>query len=250
MKQRYFRFKKIPNTLIKKIANSLTVEILAIASKKLKMKPSDMVVLDVGSGYGVYAEAFSKKVKKVVAVEPYKKAHNVARKKTKKNLTFHNSRIENFNTSDRFDLILSLTTLEHMSDAETSFARIFTLLKKHGIIYLTAPNKLWPFENHYKLPFLSFLPLPVANMYLRIMRKGDSYEDCSYSKTFFGVQKLLRKFPCTYTFQIPDPSSPYLGMGTSNRIYHAMKNFGINLIRRFPIFWIFSKGFIVVIQKK
>lgn len=250
MERQDFKHKMHTDLTLKKIAHSLTGDILTIASKKLKMEPRNMLVLDVGSGYGLYAEEFSKKVKRVVAVEPNKKAYDAACRKTKKNLAFYNCKVEDFVTHDRFDLVLSLTTLEHMPDADASFTRIFALLKKHGIIYLTAPNKLWPFENHYKLPFLSYLSLPIANRYLRITRKGDSYEDCSYSKTYFGVQKLLRKFPCTYMFQIPDPSSPYLGMGTSNYIYHAIKNFGISLIKLFPIFWIFSKGFIIIIQKK
>lgn len=250
MKQKNFKFKKRPYPILRRIAHSLTDDILALTSNKLGKKPSDMVVLDVGSGYGLYAEEFSKKVRKVIGVEPERDAYQAARKKTKHNLTFYNCKIEDFKTRARFDLVLSLTTLEHMSHQDASFTRIFTLLHKHGIIYLTAPNKLWPFENHYKLPFLSYLPLPIANIYLRMTGKGNSYEDSSFSRTYFGVQKLFRKFPCTYEFQIPDSSSPYLGMGTSSRVYHIVKNIGIFLIRLFPVFWIFSKGFIIVIQKK
>jgi len=249
LEQHYFEQDSSSYPLLRKIAHSLINEIITIASKKLKKRTSELIVLDVGCGYGFYSEELSKKVKKVIAVEPYIKAFNVARKRTKANLIFYNCKIEDFKTNTKFDLILSLTTLEHMPDAYASFKRIFSLLENHGIIYLTAPNKFWPLEPHYKLPFLSYLPLPLANLYLRGTGKGNSYEDSSYSKSYFGILNLLRKFPCSYTFQLPNPSSPYIGMGTKNPVYHIIKNIGIFLIWHFPLLWIFSKGFIIVIQK-
>jgi ubiquinone/menaquinone biosynthesis C-methylase UbiE len=235
--------------LLELIARSLVRDILALYSQKTGKKPQNLVALDVGCGYGIYAHALAIKVKRVVAVEPYNRAYEIAKGKTSSALTFVNSAIDTFNTKERFDLIVMITTLEHMQDAQQAFRKIFGLLKNGSIIYLTTPNKLWPLESHYKLPFLSYLPLPLANIYMRFAGKGTSYEDCSYSKTYWDLRNLLKQFPCTFHFQLPDPSSPYLGMGTNNWIYHVMKNIGISLMRRFPILWVFSKGFIVVVQK-
>jgi SAM-dependent methyltransferase len=250
MQQHYYDVDRRDESVLSTIAHSLISDILAIYSQKTGNEPHAIVALDVGCGYGLYAEELAKNVKKVVAVEPYHHAWQHANKKTAPKLSFINSTIENFKTKERFDLVLMITTQEHMSDQERAFKNVFELVKNGGMIYLTAPNKLWPVESHYKLPFLSYLPLPLANFYVRVSGKGASYEDCSYSKTYWGIRKLLQQFPCTFSFELPDPSSPYLGMGTNNRTYHALKNIGISLIRRFPVLWIVSKGFIVVIQKQ
>lgn len=219
-------------------------DILTITKKRLGKKNKDLVVLDVGSGLGSYSYELSKRVKHVVGVEPDKNAFKLA--VSRKNLTFYNTLIEKFDTKLRFDLVISLTTLEHMPDATASFKRIFKLLKPGGIIYLTAPNKLWPYEIHYKLWFLNYLPLPLANLYVKIMRKGKSFEDSSYAKTYFGMKKFLKQFPCEFDFVIPDPNAFYIGCEEGSKLFRVM---GINLIKHFPFMWIFSKGFIVVARK-
>ena len=134
-------------------------------------KPIDKLdVLDVGSGKGTYSRYLAKRVKKVVAVEPYLPAHQIAVKKNRfKNSFYYNCLIENYKTSEKFDLAICLTTLEHMPDSVSSFKKIFKLLKSNGVVYITAPNKLWPCEPHYHLWFLSYLPLPLANIYLKLL---------------------------------------------------------------------------------
>ncbi|OGM02426.1 hypothetical protein A2115_03115 [Candidatus Woesebacteria bacterium GWA1_41_8] len=215
-------------------------------------KPVDsLVVLDVGSGRGTYTRYLAEKVKRVVGVEPFLPAYQIAVKNnTSKKASYHNCKIENFVTKDRFDLAINLTTIEHMPDGLKSFKRIFRLLKDGGIVYVTAPNKLWPLESHYNLLFLSYLPLPVANYYLKITGKGNSYRECSYSKTYWGMKRFFGQFPCTYKFIVPSPDSKYLGLGIDNLFNRTIKRIGIVLIKRFPIFWAFSKGFIVVATKK
>jgi 2-polyprenyl-3-methyl-5-hydroxy-6-metoxy-1,4-benzoquinol methylase len=212
--------------------------------------PKRIAVLDVGSGRGHYSFALAPRVKKVVGVEPYRSAYETAVKRNKfPNVTFHNLLIEDFQSDDRFDLVLSISTLEHMPDADASFRSMIALLKPGGKLYLIAPNKLWPFESHYGLPFLSWLPLPFANHYLRLATGKKSYEDSSYAKTYYGLKQFLRQFPCSYQFVLPDPSASYLGMGTYSRWQHLVKNLGIQAIERFPFMWTFSKGFIVVLEK-
>lgn len=236
------------------ILNGIIKDILQLIHKRLPKKTKDLIVLDVGSGYGRYSVAFAKKVRKVIGVEPvkdfYEKSLKLKRENKIKNMSFYNDFIENFETKERFDLAINLTTLEHMPNADASFKKIFSLLKDNGVIYITAPNRLWPFEEHYKLFFLSYFPLSVANFYVRLFRKGQSFTDSSYSKTYWGMKKFLSQFPCVYEFIIPEPSAPYLGLGSQqNKMYLFLKNLGINLIKRGPFMWTFSKGFIVVLQK-
>lgn len=232
-----------PHILPTKLYQDTITDILAI-TKKLGKKNKNLVVLDVGCGLGIYSDELSKKVKQVIGVEPDENAFKHAI--PKKNLKFYNLPIEKFTTKQRFDLVISLTTLEHMPYANASFKQIFKLLKVGGIIYFTAPNKLWPYEYHYKLWFLNYLPLPMANLYVRLMKKGKSFEDSAYAKTYFGIRKFFNQFPCEYEFVLPNPKASYLGCGS--RITPIVSA-GITLIKFLPFMWMFSRGFIVVAQK-
>lgn len=253
MEQGYFETEGLPKDVYSKVVASMIKEILFLAESKLKKDRSEFRVLDIGSGIGEYSFKMERYVKEVVGVEPYTpvfvKSIN-KKKRIKSKVIFFNKKIEDFNTKKKFDLAISLTTLEHMPQAEKSFLRVFSLLKKGGILYLTAPNKWWPFENHYKLFFLSWVPLSMANLYLRLSGRGVSYEDSAYSKSLFEMKKFLNKFPCKYEFILPSSDNvAFLGHDDTSPFYSILKKLGFRLIRIFPIFWTFSKGFIVIAQK-
>jgi len=250
--QKYYKhrtWKTVPRAIIA----SAVKEILHTAEVEINKPLKELVVLDVGCGSGEYSFALEKYVKKVVGVEPYKPIYDRAvinKRNFKSRVSLFNKPIEGFSFNQKFDLVISLTTVEHMSNTERSFEKIFSLMQKGGIIYLTAPNKLWPIESHYKLPFLSWLPLKLANRYVRATGKAESYEDCAYSKSYFGMKCLFDKFSCEYKFSLPkNPDAAYFGCGTQSPSYHLIKKVGTFLIRKHSFFWIFSKGFIMVIEK-
>jgi len=252
--QKYFAHTKEQWRLMPKaIVDGAIEDILYFAKKELKVPLKEATVLDVGCGSGGYVFGIEKYVKKVVGVEPYKPGYQQAlenKKRFKSQAQFVNELIENYDTNERFDLVINLSCVEHMPRVEDSFKRVLSLMNKGGIIYLTAPNKWWPIEQHYKLPFLSMLPLPLANLYVRITGKADSYEDCSYFKSYFGMRKIFDALPCTYTFTLPhDINSAYIGIGNQSFHYKLLKNFGMFLINLSPLFWVISKGFIMVIRK-
>ena len=69
------------------------------------------------------------------------------------------------------------------------------------------PNRLWPVEAHYKLPFLSWFPLPVANAYLRRSGRGTEYTDASYAPTLWGLRGALNALP-ELTWELTLPGDP------------------------------------------
>lgn len=224
-------------------------------SSRIGKPIKDLVVLDVGSGTGQYSFEIGKRVKKVIGVEPFRDAYLSALKKKKiynvgDTCVFKNIPVEKIDTKMKFDLALCLATLEHMPNAEASFKKIFDLLNDGGMIYLTVPNKLWPYEYHYRLWFLSWFPLPYANLYVRMMNRGKSFEDSAYAKSFFGIKKFFNKFPCTYEFIIPDPEEEFLGQGDTSLFYTLIKNTGLRLLKRFSSLLFISKAFLVVITKQ
>lgn len=220
-KQEYFKNRKW-KCAPKKIVNSVVSEVVSVACEILPSHKS-LTVLDIGCGQGEYSIEFSKYARKVVGVEPdfdsYKEAVKF-RRKTKSKVTFINCPVEKYKTKSSFDIVLSLTTVEHMSHVEKSLKRIFELLKPGGFIYLTVPNKWWPYEHHYRLYFLSWLPLKLANFYVKTYGHRSSYEDSAYSKSYFGMKSLFDKFDCTYEFVLPrDLNSSYIGCGEQSFFY-------------------------------
>lgn len=235
------------------VVNAAIKEVVEVVKRYLSKSPKSLSVLDVGSGHGEYSTEMAKFFGKVTGVEPFKDAYKVAISKMgkTKNLKFFHSKIEDFKAKEKFDLVTHFTVFEHMSTPKQGFDRIFSLLNKNGIIYLTAPNKYWLFEQHYGLPFLSWLPLPLANKYLELAKGKKSYEDCSYSRSYEGMKEFFDQYHCEYKFILPfDENSAYIGCGKNQQIFSLIKKLGIALIRFHPFFWNFSKGFIMVIRKK
>ncbi len=250
--QSYYKNRK-PHSISKAVVKSAVDEIIRAISPLINKPLSEWVILDIGAGTGDYTLEFARRAKEVIAVEPYKEAYNQGFKKTKsyKNIKFFNVLVEDLVIKRKFDLALSLTTIEHMSQPRESFNRVFALLKEDGVIYITAPNKLWPYDNHYKLPFLTWLPIPLANIYVRMMNRGTDYIDSSYSKTYFGMKNIFSNLPCTYKFYLPtNLSSEYFGCGEGGISYKLLRKTGVFLIQRSSFFWLFSKGFIMIVQKR
>jgi hypothetical protein len=96
-------------------------------------------------------------------------------------------------------------------------------------------------EAHYGLPFLAYLPVPLANRYLRATGRGTDYTDASYAPTYRRLVRLLRgQRDLRFAFVLPaDLSLTYAGGPWHYRI-------GAALIRRLPLLWRISKSFLVV----
>lgn len=76
---------------------------------------------------------------------------------------------------DTIGLTICNHIYEHLPDSALLFREIYRTLKPESICYCAAGNRLSIMEGHYHLPFLSWLPKPIAHLYLKITHKGDYY---------------------------------------------------------------------------
>lgn len=94
--------------------------------------------------------------------------------------------------SGSFDVVLCNHVYEHVSDQQALFDEIWRVLRPGGFCYLAAGNRLKVIEPHYRLPFLSWVPRPVAHRYLRLARRGDRYLE--EHLTYRGLRRLVSRF--------------------------------------------------------
>lgn len=91
-----------------------------------------------------------------------------------------------------FDVIICNHIYEHVPDAHQMADEIFRVLKGDGFCYFSAGNRYMIIEGHYSLPFLSWLPKPIAHIYLRLTGKAKFYYEAHFSLR--GLRRLVKKF--------------------------------------------------------
>jgi len=90
------------------------------------------------------------------------------------------------------DVIVCAQIYEHVPDDARLFQEIHRVLKPGGLVFFSGPNWLFPIEPHYLLPFLHWLPGSLADLYLRLTRKGDCYYE--HSRHYWELRRLLAGF--------------------------------------------------------
>ena len=222
-------------------------QILEVTAPFLSKPIAEVEVLDVGSGQGHIAVELATRCRRVIGIEPsgllFEQARALQRERNIANLEFRRAGVENVNESEVYDLIVLDNVLEHIKDQRDALRRLARALRRGGAIYILTPNKWWPLEVHYGLPFLSWLPLPLANRYLRWSGRGTNYEDASHAPTFGKLRDLLRGEKLRFQFVLPPNLLNTLG---GDALHYRL---GAALIRRFPFLWRVSKGFLVVAHK-
>jgi 2-polyprenyl-3-methyl-5-hydroxy-6-metoxy-1,4-benzoquinol methylase len=224
-------------------------QILGTVANDLSKPVSELVVLDIGCGYGHTALALALQCKYVVGIEPCSEPALTAQqlRQTEKvtNAEFHHATLEGFHTERKFDLIILDNVLEHLPDQPGALERIAELLAPGGVLYLLVPNKYWPMEVHYHLPFLGWLPVDLANLYLKATKKGTDYTDASYAPGFLKIIRLMNKQK-SWNWRFALPAN--LAWTTAGSAWHY--RLGVGLLQRCPALWAISKAFLIVARKR
>jgi ubiquinone/menaquinone biosynthesis C-methylase UbiE len=147
-------------------------------------------VLDIGTGAGVIAHAISQKV------GPDGEVHSLDvgdERVEKEGYRFQQVTDPVLPFEDKsFDIVVSNHVIEHVGDApeqKVHVSEIHRVLKDDGLLYLATGTRWLVMEPHYRLPFLSWFPRPLAGVYLRVTRRGGDY-DC-YLPTYRRLRQDL-----------------------------------------------------------
>jgi SAM-dependent methyltransferase len=206
-------------------------------------------VIDIGCGYGHGVVELARRCAHVVGLEPNAALSAGARENLAQaglgNAEIRQQTAGELEDVGTYDLVILDNVLEHIEDQAEALAQISRCLRPGGVAFILVPNKLWPVEVHYGLPFLSYLPLRAATAYLRASGRGNDYRDASYAPTLGRMRRLFAARP-ELRAHLTLPGDVSLAEGGSSPLYH----WGVRALRRFPGLWTISKSFLIVAEKR
>lgn len=83
-------------------------------------------------------------------------------------------------SDESYDIVISNHVIEHVGEKVEQLVHVSEInrvLRVNGRAYLALPNKWMLIEPHYRLPFLSWIPIKWADIYIKLAGKGNYY-DC------------------------------------------------------------------------
>ncbi|WP_416223808.1 class I SAM-dependent methyltransferase [Thermoflexus sp.] len=92
--------------------------------------------------------------------------------------------------NDSFDLIICAQVYEHVPDWRCLLQEIHRVLRPGGVCFFSGPNRWFPIEEHYGIPFLSWFPRFIANRIVRWISNVPFYYENPVS--WWTLRKALR----------------------------------------------------------
>jgi len=144
----------------------------------LSKRPQPIRLLEIGTGSGGIAHYFAAHQSIVCEVTAVDVADQRLSKDGYDFFLVEDTRLPFSENS--FDVVLSNHVIEHVGNSAAQYhhlSEIHRVINPEGVGYIAVPNRWMLVEPHFRLAFLSWLPRPMRSSYLRMMRRGHSY-DC------------------------------------------------------------------------
>lgn len=168
-------------------------KIQAMLEEQLGDELAHSACLDIGCATGAISNLLAPKFQRLVGVEMDGRLVQLAAANAAPNAVFLRSDGGKLPFPDAaFDLILCTQVYEHTDNQHELAAEIWRTLKVGGVCFFSGPNKLIVMEEHYWLPFLSWLPQSWADVYMQLTRRGAYYDVLPL--TYWQLRKLWARF--------------------------------------------------------
>ena len=191
---RPFYSHRLPGAVFDKEAREeKAAKTLAVLSDYFHRSLGTIKVLDLGCAGGIMTSFMAPCFKSIVGTDIDLDALAYARCVQTSHATFFPSDALNLPfRGEIFDVVICAHVYEHVPDPERLMQEIHRVLRRQGVCFFAAGNRLRLVEPHYRLPFLSVLSPPLADRYLRISGKGSHYDEKHL--TYWGLKRLVSEF--------------------------------------------------------
>lgn len=157
---------------------------------KLNIHDIEGTCLDIGCSNGIVTYSISPMFKQIVGVDIDLTAIQMAVEAHDKKTSYANADAMALPFGEKsFDAIICSQTYEHVPSSERLFKEIDRIIKPGGILIFSGPNKSFPIEPHYYLPFLHWFNEKTADLYLLLTRKGNHYYE--RPRTYWNLEKVF-----------------------------------------------------------
>jgi SAM-dependent methyltransferase len=175
-------------------------KILAVLRRQLGPALDHATMLEVGSSTCIMAAEFARVCRRVVAfdTDPVALRAGVELAQNDGDVTEKMEFLVGDGTRmpivDRaVDIVICNQVYEHVDDQPGLMNEIFRVLRPGGVCYFGIGTRHVVIEGHYKLPFLSWIPPRLADIYVKL--RG---QDLRYDVTLLSYRNL-KKLVCRFT---------------------------------------------------
>ena len=145
-------------------------------------------ILDIGCGNGLIAAYLAKQGNFVTAVDVADQ-RDMAAAGGYEFVQISDERLPFDNAC--FDIVLSNHVIEHVDRHDRHITEIARVLKPRGLCYLATPNRYFPYEVHYKLPLLHWLP---QRLFVASLKLTGKYSYPVKLLGYWGLKKLIKPY--------------------------------------------------------
>ncbi len=182
-------------------------KIVAVVSHALGVESLDALrAVDVGCSAGFIADELALAGATTSGVDIDEPGLARARERFGDRVDFRVARGEDLPfDDDSVDVVVLNHIYEHVVDPEAVVADIHRVLRPGGLLYLGVGHRWQLIEPHHRLPFLSWLPRPAADRYVRLAGRGDHYYERYYTPS--GLRRLFAAFD-VWDYTLPVLADP------------------------------------------
>ena len=160
-------------------------KIESVLNKYLNKRIAGLKILDIGAGDGAISSYFTSLGNNVTCVD-------IEDQRTGKEAKFVQVNSAKLPMqSNQFDVVISNHVIEHIREQKLHLKEIKRVLKKDGVCYLATPNRNFPIEPHYKIPFIHYLP---RNLFFTILKTSGLYKEDLFLLSYFKMKSMFNEF--------------------------------------------------------